>query len=143
MTWLKRGLLALVLTLSLALPAAAESLSFGELYSGYSAEGLTFSDKVQNLAGSTVTMTGYMAPPLTPTIRFFVLTEVPMSVCPFCSTDADWPDNIVVVKLSDPVTALPYDTPITVTGTLETGSETDGETGFVSQLRIVADSIDE
>ena len=76
MTWLKRGLLALVLTLSLALPAAAEELSFGELYSGYSSEGLTFSDKVQNLAGSTVTMTGYMAPPLTPTIRFFVLTEV-------------------------------------------------------------------
>ena len=66
-----------------------------------------------------------------------------MSVCPFCSTDADWPDNIVVVKLSDPVTALPYDTPITVTGILETGSETDEETGFVSQLRIVADSIDE
>lgn len=143
MAWLKRGLLALVLTLSLALPAAAEELSFGELYSGYSSEGLTFSDKVQNLAGSTVTMTGYMAPPLTPTIRFFVLTEVPMSVCPFCSTDADWPDNIVVVKLSDPVTALPYDTPITVTGTLEAGSETDEETGFVSQLRIVADSIDE
>lgn len=143
MVWLKRGLLALVLTLSLALPAAAEDLAFGELYSGYSSEGLTFSDKVQNLAGSTVTMTGYMAPPLTPTIRFFVLTEVPMSVCPFCSTDADWPDNIVVVKLSSPVTALPYDTPITVTGTLETGSETDEETGFVSQLRIVADSVEE
>ena len=49
----------------------------------------------------------------------------------------------MVVKLSDPVTALPYDTPITVTGILETGSETDEETGFVSQLRIVADSIDE
>ena len=88
-------------------------------------------------------MTGYMAPPLTPTINFFVLTEVPMSVCPFCSTDADWPDNIVVVKLSDPVTALPYDTPITVTGALEIGSETDPETGFVSQLRISADSIDQ
>ena len=54
MAWLKRGLLALVLTLSLALPVAAEELSFGELYSGYSSEGLTFSDKVQNLAGSTV-----------------------------------------------------------------------------------------
>ena len=81
------------------------------------------------------------APPLTPTIRFFVLTEVPMSVCPFCSSDADWPDNIIVVKVDDPVTALPYDSPITVSGTLEIGSETDPETGFVSQLRIHADSI--
>ena len=35
-----------------------------------------------------------------------------------------------------------YDTPITVTGTLEIGSETDEETGFVSQLRVHADSID-
>lgn len=65
-----------------------------------------------------------------------------MSVCPFCSTDADWPDNIIVVKLSEPVTALPYDAPIQVTGTLEIGSEVDEETGFVSQLRIAADSIE-
>lgn len=48
-----------------------------------------------------MTISGYMAPPLTPTIRFFVLTEVPMSVCPFCSSDADWPDNIIVVKVDD------------------------------------------
>lgn len=88
-----------------------------------------------------MTISGYMAPPLTPTIRLFVLTEVPMSVCPFCSSDADWPDNIIVVKVDDPVTALPYDSPITVSGTLEIGSETDPETGFVSQLRIHADSI--
>lgn len=40
------------------------------------------------------------------------------------------------------MTALPYDSPISVTGTLEIGSEIDEETGFVSQLRIAADSID-
>ena len=88
-----------------------------------------------------MTVTGYMAPPLTPTIRFFVLTEVPMSACPFCSSDADWPDNIIVVKVDDPVTALPYDAPISVTGPLEIGSESDEETGFVSQLRIRARDI--
>lgn len=122
--------------------ASAESLSFSELYSDWSAAGLVLSDKAASLEGGTVTMTGYMAPPLTPTIRFFVLTEVPMSVCPFCSSDADWPDNIIVVKVSEPVTALPYDSPISVTGTLEIGSEIDEETGFVSQLRIAADSIE-
>lgn len=121
---------------------SAEELSFGELYSDWTAVGLVLSDKAESLEGSTVTMTGYMAPPLTPTIRFFVLTEVPMSVCPFCSSDADWPDNIIVVKVSDPVTALPYDSPISVTGTLEIGSEIDEETGFVSQLRIAADSVE-
>lgn len=127
---------------ALSAAASAEDLSFGELYSDWTAAGLVLSDKAESLEGSTVTMTGYMAPPLTPTIRFFVLTEVPMSVCPFCSSDADWPDNIIVVKVSDPVTALPYDSPISVTGTLEIGSEVDEETGFVSQLRIAADSID-
>ena len=142
---MKRSLLifltAFVLLLGAA-PAEAEELSFDEIYSGYSADGLTFSDKTLSLEGGTVTVSGYMAPPLTPTIHFFVLTEVPMSVCPFCSSDADWPDNIIVVKVDDPITALPYDTPITVTGTLEIGSETDEETGFVSQLRVHADSID-
>lgn len=134
-------LTAFVLLLGAA-PAEAEELSFDEIYSGYSADGLTFSDKTLSLEGGTVTVSGYMAPPLTPTIHFFVLTEVPMSVCPFCSSDADWPDNIIVVKVDDPITALPYDTLITVTGTLEIGSETDEETGFVSQLRVHADSID-
>lgn len=134
-------LTAFVLLLGAA-PAEAEELSFDEIYSGYSADGLTFSDKTLSLEGGTVTVSGYMAPPLTPTIHFIVLTEVPMSVCPFYSSDADWPDNIIVVKVDDPITALPYDTPITVTGTLEIGSETDEETGFVSQLRVHADSID-
>lgn len=124
------------------LTGSAEDLSFSELYSDWTAAGLVLSEKTESLEGGTVTMTGYMAPPLTPTIRFFVLTEVPMSVCPFCSSDADWPDNIIVVKVSDPVTALPYDSPISVTGTLEIGSEIDAETGFVSQLRIAADSIE-
>lgn len=133
----------MALALLMSFPTAeAEELSFDEIYSGWSADGLTFSDKTISLEGGTVTVSGYMAPPLTPTIHFFVLTEVPMSVCPFCSSDADWPDNIIVVKVDDPITALPYDTPITVTGTLEIGSETDEETGFVSQLRIHADSID-
>lgn len=142
---MKRILLIFLTAFVLLLGAAsaeAEEVSFDEIYSGYSADGLTFSDKTLSLEGGTVTVSGYMAPPLTPTIHFFVLTEVPMSVCPFCSSDADWPDNIIVVKVDDPITALPYDTPITVTGTLEIGSETDEETGFVSQLRVHADSID-
>lgn len=139
--FLLTSFMALILALTGMTAAFAEELSFDEIYSGYQDGGLVFSDKVQSLEGGSVTMQGYMAPPLTPTIHFFVLTAVPMSICPFCNSDADWPEDIVVVKVNEPITALPYDTPITVTGTLETGSETDEETGFVSQLRINADSI--
>lgn len=90
----------MAIALLMSFPTAeAEELSFDEIYSGWSADGLTFSDKTISLEGGTVTVSGYMAPPLTPTIHFFVLTEVPMSVCPFCSSDADWPDNIIVVKV--------------------------------------------
>ena len=98
---LRHSFMALALAGAVTLPAAAEDYSFDEIYSGYSAEGLTFSDKTMSLEGGEVTISGFMAPPLTPTIHFFVLTEVPMSVCPFCSSDADWPDNIIVVKVDD------------------------------------------
>ena len=121
--------------------AQAESLSFDEMYASASAYGYTYTDKLLGLAGKKVTMVGYMAPPLKPTINFFVLTAVPMSVCPFCSTDADWPDNIIVVKLPSAVTALPYDSPVSVTGTLEVGSEVDEETGFISPVRINATDV--
>ncbi len=129
--------LFLSITISIALEANAASLDFSEMYSGASSEGLVFSDTLNSLNGSEVTMTGFMAPPLKPSINFFVLTETPMAVCPFCSTDADWPYNMVVVYVNGSVDALPYDQEVTVTGTLDLGSYVDGDTGFVSQVRLL------
>ena len=123
--------------MSIALGANAASLDFSDMYSGASSEGLVFSDTLNSLNGSKVTMTGFMAPPLKPSINFFVLTETPMAVCPFCSTDADWPYNMVVVYVNGSVDALPYDQEVTVTGTLDLGSYMDGDTGFVSQVRLL------
>lgn len=123
--------------MSIALEANAASLDFSDMYSGASSEGLVFSDTLNSLNGSEVTMTGFMAPPLKPSINFFVLTETPMTVCPFCSTDADWPYNMVVVYVNGSVDALPYDQEVTVTGTLDLGSYMDGDTGFVSQVRLL------
>ncbi|EGO62527.1 hypothetical protein [Acetonema longum] len=117
----------------------ATPLAFEEMYSGASALGLQLSEKLQSLEGKRVVMTGFMAPPLKPTLSFFVLTQAPMAICPFCSSDADWPMDIVVVKLEQPVTALPFDRPIRVTGLLELGNQMDPETGFVSLVRIRAD----
>lgn len=120
----------------------ATELGFDELYSGASSYGLELSDKLRSLEGKKVRMSGFMAPPLKPTLNFFVLTRVPMSICPFCSTDADWPNDIVLVKLAKPVNALPFDRPITVTGYLELGSQVDPETGFVSLVRITAEQVE-
>ncbi len=121
----------------------ATALDFSELYSGASPLGLELSPKLKSLEGKKVHISGFMAPPLKPTLSFFVLTKVPMSICPFCSTDADWPNDIVLVKLLQPVTALPFDRPITVTGNLEVGYQVDTETGFVSLVRINANAIEE
>ncbi|WP_244530095.1 hypothetical protein [Rhizobium sp. NFR07] len=123
--------------LSVAGRARAESdITFDELYGKVSVLGLEFSDKVKQLNGKDIAMKGFMAPPLKAEAAFFVLTEIPMSICPFCSTDADWPDNIVVVYLSKKQTFTQPSQTIEVRGKLEMGSWTDPDTGFVSLLRI-------
>ncbi|WP_244497781.1 hypothetical protein [Aureimonas sp. AU40] len=116
---------------------AAEALGFDDLYGKISVLGLAFSDKLKSLAGQSVEMRGFMAPPLKAEAQFFVLTEIPMSICPFCSSDADWPANIVVVYLRERQTFEQANRPIAVSGRLEVGSWTDPETGFVSLVRIV------
>lgn len=116
--------------------AASSTLSFDELYSSFSALGLKFSDKVLTLTGQKISIEGFMAPPLKAEAKFFVLTEIPMALCPFCSTDSDWPDNILVVYLDDKQTFTDPHQRIEASGTLERGSWTDPETGFVSQLRL-------
>lgn len=127
---------ALVLT-SRPVQAAVSSLTFDEMYGKVSVLGLSFSDKLKGLTGKEVAMQGFMAPPLKAEANFFVLTEIPMALCPFCSSDADWPDNIVVVYLEDAQTFEQANATIEVRGKLEVGSWTDPDTGFVSLVRIV------
>ena len=115
---------------------ADASLSFEELYSGGGVLGLQFSDKVKSLTGQRVVIKGFMAPPLKAEASFFVLTREPVALCPFCQTDADWPDNILVVYLSSNQQFVQNNATIEVEGVLETGSWRDAETGFLSQLRL-------
>lgn len=115
---------------------AAEGLSFEELYVK-GVLGFSFSPKTKALAGKSVQVAGFMAPPLRLEGRFFVLTRVPVSLCPFCNTDADWPMDILVVYLRSAQTFVQHSRPLLVTGRLELGSFTDPETGFVSQARLV------
>ena len=116
--------------------AAEPVLHFAELYAKIGVLGMEFSDRVKALAGQRVAMLGFMAPPLKAEADFFVLTETPMALCPFCSSDADWPANIVVVYLARAQTFVQPSRIIAATGRLEMGSWTDPETGFVSLLRL-------
>lgn len=117
-------------------------LTFEDLYSEMTVRGVKLSDQVNQLAGKKVEMTGFMAPPLTAKVNFFVLTKVALTVCPFCSTDADWPTDIVVVFMPKGKDVTPTEHQVKVTGTLSVGSQTDEETGFVSLIRINADNVE-
>ncbi|WP_252973391.1 hypothetical protein [Thermus thermophilus] len=88
-------------------------------------------------------MTGWMAPPLKPKLDFFVLTKVPLATCPFCSTAADWPPDIVLVIMPKGQEAKPTTRCIRVTGRLDIGVKEDSQTGFVSLVRIYADRVEE
>ncbi|MFD0673159.1 hypothetical protein [Cohnella sp. GCM10027633] len=116
-----------------------ETIKFAELYGEVGVRGMKLSDKLLRLDGRKVEMTGFMAPPLTATVHFFVLTKIALSICPFCSTDADWPADIVVVFMPEGEEIRPTEHQVRVTGKLSVGSQTDEETGFVSLIRIIAD----
>ena len=138
----RRCALGLIGAAALMLPtrpalAARPTLTFDEMYGSVGVLGLTFSDRLKSLEGQEIAMQGFMAPPLKAEANFFVLTEIPMALCPFCSSDADWPDDIVVVYLESAQTFEQANATIEVHGRLETGSWTDPETGFVSLVRIV------
>lgn len=131
------GVLVLGLALVALSPlAAADQLSFGEMYI-QSVLGTKFTPKLTSLAGKTIEIVGSMAPPLRADGDFFVLTKNPVSLCPFCQSDADWPADILVVYLKDGTTFSQHNRPLVVTGRLELGSKTDPVTGFVSLVRLV------
>ncbi|KGQ70798.1 hypothetical protein OA57_04695 [Chelonobacter oris] len=133
---IKRGLLCVGLLLMSLSTFASTNLTFDELYGKISVLGMEFSEKVKSLKDQTVDMDGFMAPPLKADAQFFVLTKAPMALCPFCSSDADWPADIVVVYLDKKQPFVQSNAMIKVTGKLAYGSWTDPETGFVSLLRI-------
>ncbi|PZX16927.1 hypothetical protein LX81_01557 [Palleronia aestuarii] len=94
------------------------------------------SELAQSSLGERILVDGFMAPPLKAEADFFVLTKMPMAVCPFCETSAEWPDDIVAVFTKRMVRVVPFNVGIEVRGVLEYGEKRDEETGFVSMLRL-------
>lgn len=129
----RRHFLATLAALS-ATPAfaAPPTLKFRDLY----VRGRELTATALSMEGQRVSMIGYMAPPLKPEIDFFVLTKLPMSTCPFCETEAQWPDDIVLAHADRPVEVVRYTDLIRVRGVFETGFKTDEDTGFMSFIRL-------
>ena len=118
------------------------AITFDEFYNGFNMRtGVILSDKLLALDGKEVVIEGYMAPPLKPELDWFVLTRIRLEFCPFCSSTADWPDDIALVYLlDDPIVTTIQ--PLRVQGRMEIGSAVDPETGMVSLVRIYAKQID-
>lgn len=137
------GILAILcIGLASGLPRPAEArtetaeLRFDELYGSVGVLGMEFSAKVRALEGKRVRIRGFMAPPLKADAVFFVLTAAPVSLCPFCNSEADWPADIVVAYLAEGERFVQNNELIEAVGVLEAGSATDPDTGFVSLLRL-------
>ena len=118
---------------------SAIPLRFSDLYTTSGPLGVAFSESAQRLRGLPVRMSGYLAPPLKAEAAFFVLCAQPVSICPFCQSDADWPQDIVVIYPRDSDWRFRSAAErVEVLGTLDLGSKLDPATGFVSQVRLLS-----
>lgn len=97
---------------------------------------MSFTDFAREQEGKRVAIEGFMAPPLKAESQFYVLTNRPMAVCPFCSSEAEWPNDILAVYAKRVVDVVPFNVMIVTRGVLELGTYTDPELGFVSRVRI-------
>lgn len=136
---MKNILIVVMLSIG-ALTFAQEQITFSGMYQDDNVR--EFSEQLIKLEGEEIVMFGFAAPPLKPDADFFVLTRNQMAICPFCETEADWPPDIVYIKLPPQGADTFIFGALKVTGILEIGTETDPETGFVSRVRIDASRVE-
>jgi hypothetical protein len=130
----RRALLIGAASLAAFAPSAraAERVKIRDLWG----DGGAFSPLAESLKGTVIELRGYMAAPLKPEVNFFVLTRIPTAVCPFCDSEASWPQDLVLVYSARPLEPVPFNDLIRVTGRLDLGTQTDAATGFVSRVRL-------
>lgn len=112
---------------------AEDTIKLRDLYN----KDLSFSDYALAREGQRVSISGFMAPPLKAETNFFVLTNRPLAVCPFCETEAEWPDDILAIYAKRIIEVISFNTRIVTRGKLELGVFTDPDTKFVSRVRLV------
>ncbi len=129
----RRRFLALAPALAL-IPrvASADTIRLRDLYE----RDMSFSALALANEGLRIDVAGFMAPPLKAESTFFVLTKMPMAVCPFCEPGQTWPDDILAVNARRVVEVIHFNVPIIATGVLELGDHVDEELGFFSRVRL-------
>ena len=127
-----RSALAAPIVITAPAWAAEDVLKIRELYQ----KNGDMTDLARDGAGTRMTFEGFMAPPLKAESRFFVLTKMPMAVCPFCETEAEWPSDILAIYTKRMVDVDPFNVKLTARGVLELGSYRDPDTGFLSMVRL-------
>jgi hypothetical protein len=130
----RRQALLLLPALALAprLARAEEPIRMRDLYN----KDLSFSPLALENAGQRIAVGGFMAPPLKAESTFFVLTKMPMAVCPFCEPGTPWPDDLLAIYAKRVIDVVPFNVPIVVEGVLELGDYVDPELGFYSKVRL-------
>ncbi|MEM7709336.1 MAG: hypothetical protein AAF264_00990 [Pseudomonadota bacterium] len=79
---------------------------------------------------------GFGAPPLRAEPGVFVLPKLPMAVCPFCKTEADWPDDVLAVYTKRIVRPVDWTVGIETKGVLEFHPRWAKEPGILSMARL-------
>lgn len=115
--------------------ANAPRVSMYNLYSSQDPDG--FSDLARAHAGTEVEIGGFMAPPLKAQADFFILSDTPVDICPFCADEDHWIETIIFVRTRETVPVVASSRMIKVRGTLDLGSQVDSDTGFVSRVRLL------
>ena len=108
------------------------SLQFKDIYD----RGGNLSEVISETDKQWVTIEGFMSPVLKAGVKFFVLTDKPLEVCPFCDPDAAWPPDIVPVYTKRVVTEVPNWQRIKVTGLMSNEPHFDQDTSFYSKFRL-------
>jgi len=121
------------------LPRATDNypvLSFKDIYATTGVIGLRLAEPAKALAGESVRIRGYMAPPLVDAADYFILTRSPVITCPFCDPGAGWPDDVVLVQLERESRFIDPAQAIEVAGAFEIGAQKDARTGTVRLVRL-------
>ena len=105
---------------------------------------LTFADsidlgRIEELAGKTVEIVGYMATVSPVSGKYIYLMNLPYQSCPYCVPNTQQLSNTIAVYAKEGSKFKFYDGPINVTGRLETGDFSD-EYGYTYGYRI-ADAV--
>ena len=99
------------------------------------AESINFAT-IQSLSGKKVVMTGYMATLSPISGKYMYLMNLPYQSCPYCVPNTNQLSNTIAVYAPSGKTFEFTDSPIEITGTVETGDFSD-EYGYTYAYRIV------